>query len=138
MVHPRQNECDKMRNFMVNQLAVSSARWSSTSITASLDSPSFVKVAIPSTTPTLMSSVMKPSLVLKIPSAPSSPFQTIILLKREMVPGYPNLARPPRCLWEYRREEEKKEEKFDWFTSSEDDIREEVASILKAREFGLE
>ncbi|KIM70972.1 hypothetical protein PILCRDRAFT_17551 [Piloderma croceum F 1598] len=48
-----------------------------------------------------------------------------------MVPGYPNLARPPRCLWEYRREEEKKQEKFDWFTSSKDDIREEVASILK-------
>ncbi|KIM92465.1 hypothetical protein PILCRDRAFT_495 [Piloderma croceum F 1598] len=55
---------------------------------------------------------------------------------QEMVPGYPNLARPPRRLWEYRREEEKKEEKFDWFTSSEDDIRKEVASILKARELG--
>ncbi|KIM89855.1 hypothetical protein PILCRDRAFT_2131 [Piloderma croceum F 1598] len=44
---------------------------------------------------------------------------------QEMVLGYPNLARPPCRLWEYRREEEKKEEKFDWFTSSEDDIREE-------------
>ena len=55
---------------------------------------------------------------------------------QEMVPGYPNLARPPRRLWEYRREEEKKEKKFDWFTSSEDDIREEVASLLKARELG--
>ncbi|KIM71020.1 hypothetical protein PILCRDRAFT_17484 [Piloderma croceum F 1598] len=57
---------------------------------------------------------------------------------QEMVPGYPNLARPPRRLWEYRRKEEKKEKKFDWFTSSEDDIREEVASLLKAREFGSE
>ncbi|KIM73589.1 hypothetical protein PILCRDRAFT_15100 [Piloderma croceum F 1598] len=55
---------------------------------------------------------------------------------QEMVPGYPNLARPPHRLWEYRREEEKKEKKFDWFTSSEDDIREEVASLLKARELG--
>ncbi|KIM71261.1 hypothetical protein PILCRDRAFT_17225 [Piloderma croceum F 1598] len=55
---------------------------------------------------------------------------------QEMVPGYPNLARPPRHLWEYRREEEKKEEKFDWFTSSKDDIRMEVANILKARELG--
>ena len=50
--------------------------------------------------------------------------------------GYPNLARPPRRLWEHKREEEKKEKKFDWFTSSEDDIREEVASLLKARELG--
>ncbi|KIM73588.1 hypothetical protein PILCRDRAFT_15099 [Piloderma croceum F 1598] len=83
-----------------------------------------------------MSSVVKPSLMQKILSAPSSPFQTIILPKQEMVPGYPNLARPPHRLWEYRREEEKKEKKFDWFTSSEDDIREEVASLLKARELG--
>jgi len=55
-----------------------------------------------------------------------------------MVPGYPNLAKPPRCIWEYREEEEKKdrEVKFDWFSSSEDDIREEVAKILRARESG--
>ncbi|KIM78244.1 hypothetical protein PILCRDRAFT_11461 [Piloderma croceum F 1598] len=55
---------------------------------------------------------------------------------QEMVPGYSNLARPPCRIWEYGEEEEKKQEKFDWFMSSEDDIREEVASILKAREFG--
>src|ERR1700683_4151877 len=62
--------------------ALTPAHWSSTSITASLDLPSFVKVVILSTTPTLMSSAVKPSLVQKIPSAPSSPFQTIILPKR--------------------------------------------------------
>ena len=58
--------------------------------------------------------------------------------RQEMVPGYPNLAKPPRRIWEYREEEEKKdrEVKFDWFSSSEDDIREEVAKILKARESG--
>ena len=56
-----------------------------------------------------------------------------------MVPGYPNLAKPPRHIWEYREEEEQKEQevKFDWFSSSEDDIREEVARILKKRESGL-
>jgi hypothetical protein len=53
-----------------------------------------------------------------------------------MVPGYPNLAKPPRHIWEYREEEEQKEQevKFDWFSSSEDNIREEVARILKERE----
>jgi len=52
---------------------------------------------------------------------------------QEMVPGHPNLARPPRRIWEHRGEEEKKQEKFDWFTSSEDDIREEVTRILEER-----
>ena len=54
-----------------------------------------------------------------------------------MVPGYPNLAKPPRRIWEYREEEEEQQEKevkFDWFTSSEDDIRVEVARILEERE----
>jgi hypothetical protein len=56
-----------------------------------------------------------------------------------MVPGYPNLAKPPHHIWEYREEEEQKDQevKFDWFSSGEDDIREEVARILKARESGL-
>jgi hypothetical protein len=56
-----------------------------------------------------------------------------------MVPGYPNLAKPPCHNWEYREEEEEQKEqevKFDWFSSSEDNIREEVARILKEREFG--
>jgi hypothetical protein len=51
-----------------------------------------------------------------------------------MVPGYPNLAKPPRRIWEYREEQEEQKEqevKFDWFSSSEDDIREEVARILR-------
>ncbi|KIM71125.1 hypothetical protein PILCRDRAFT_17355 [Piloderma croceum F 1598] len=52
-----------------------------------------------------------------------------------MVPGYLNLAKPPRCIWKYEEEEQKEEEvKFDWFTSSEDDIRAEVARILEERE----
>jgi len=52
-----------------------------------------------------------------------------------MIPGYPNLAKPPRHIWEYmeEEEEEKKQEKFDWFTSSEDNIREEVTRILEER-----
>jgi hypothetical protein len=55
-----------------------------------------------------------------------------------MVPGYPNLTKPPCHIWEYREEEQKEQEvKFDWFSSSEDDIREEVARILKERESGL-
>jgi hypothetical protein len=54
-----------------------------------------------------------------------------------MVPGYSNLARPPHHIWEYRKEDEEPEEKFDWFSSSEDNIREEVARILKAKESGL-
>ena len=52
---------------------------------------------------------------------------------QEMVPGHPNLARPPRRIWEHRGEEEKKQEKFDWFTGSEDDIREEVTRSLEER-----
>jgi hypothetical protein len=56
---------------------------------------------------------------------------------QEMVLGYPNLARPSRCIWEYMEEQKEKEVKFDWFSSSEDDIREEVARILKERESGL-
>jgi len=33
-----------------------------------------------------------------------------------MVLGYPNLAKPPCCVWEYMEEEQKKQEvKFDWF-----------------------
>jgi hypothetical protein len=57
-----------------------------------------------------------------------------------MVPGYLNLEKPPHHIWEYRKEkvEQKEQEvKFDWFSSSEDDIREEVTRILKARESGL-
>ncbi|KIM86084.1 hypothetical protein PILCRDRAFT_5151 [Piloderma croceum F 1598] len=53
-----------------------------------------------------------------------------------MALGYPNLARPPHCIWEYREEEEQKA-KFDWFSSSEDNIREEVARILEERESKL-
>jgi hypothetical protein len=52
-----------------------------------------------------------------------------------MVPRYPNLARPPRHIWEYMEEEQ--EVKFDWFMSSEDNIRKKVVSILKVREFRL-
>jgi hypothetical protein len=51
-----------------------------------------------------------------------------------MVPGYPNLARPPRRIWEYVEEQKEEEVKFDWFSSSEDDIRAEVARILEERE----
>jgi hypothetical protein len=55
---------------------------------------------------------------------------------QEMVPGYPNLARPPHCIWEYMEEQKELEVRFDRFSSSEDDIREEVARILKEREHG--
>ena len=34
---------------------------------------------------------------------------------QEMVLGYPNLARPPCCIWEYMEEQKEKEVKFDWF-----------------------
>jgi hypothetical protein len=57
-----------------------------------------------------------------------------------MVPGYPNLTKPPHRIWEYREKEEEqkeKEVKFDWFSSSEDNIRAEVARILEERELGL-
>jgi hypothetical protein len=56
-----------------------------------------------------------------------------------MVPGYPNLTKLPRRIWEYKEEQQQQKEqeiKFDWFSSSEDDIREEVARILKVRESG--
>jgi len=55
-----------------------------------------------------------------------------------MVLGYPNLPKLPRRVWEYMEEEEQKEQefKFDWFSSSEDDIRKEVARILKERKLG--
>jgi hypothetical protein len=58
-----------------------------------------------------------------------------------MVQGYPNLTKPPHCIWEYREEEEEQKEKeqevkFNWFSSSEDNIREEVTRILKVRESG--
>ena len=56
--------------------------WNSTFIIASLNCLSFTKVAIPSTTPILMSSLMKPFPALKTLSAPSLPFQTITLLKQ--------------------------------------------------------
>ncbi|KIM82995.1 hypothetical protein PILCRDRAFT_7436 [Piloderma croceum F 1598] len=89
-------------------------------------------------TPTLTSLLMKPFPTLKTLSAPLSPSETITLSKQEMVLRYPNLARPPHRIWEYREEEEKElQEKFNWFTSSEDNIREEVANILKARESRL-
>jgi hypothetical protein len=54
-----------------------------------------------------------------------------------MVPGYPNLAKPPRRIWEYREEQQQQQEKevnFDWFSSSENDIKVEVARILEERE----
>jgi len=35
-----------------------------------------------------------------------------------------------------QQKEKEQEVKFDWFSSSENDIREEVARILKARESG--
>ena len=57
-----------------------------------------------------------------------------------MVLRYPNLAKPPCPIWEYREEEEEQKEeevKFDWFSSSEDDIRAEVARILEERELRL-
>jgi hypothetical protein len=50
---------------------------------------------------------------------------------QEMVLGYPNLARPPCHIWEYMEEQKELEVKFDWFSSSKDNIREEVARILK-------
>ena len=56
-----------------------------------------------------------------------------------MVLEYPNLTRPPHHIWEYREEEEEqkeKEVKFDWFSSSEDDIREEAVRILRERKPG--
>jgi hypothetical protein len=53
-----------------------------------------------------------------------------------MVPGYPNLARLPYHIWEYKKEDEELKEIFDWFTSSEDNIREEVVKILKEKEAG--
>ena len=37
----------------------------------------------------------------------------------------------------FKQKEPRPREKFDWFTSSEDDIRAEVAQILKAKESGL-
>jgi hypothetical protein len=62
------------------------------------------------------------------------------IFNQVMVPGYLNLTKPPHHIWEYRKEEEEQKDqevKFDWFSSSKDDIREEVARILKARESGL-
>jgi hypothetical protein len=56
-----------------------------------------------------------------------------------MVSGYTNLAKPPHRIWEYREEEEQqkeKEVKFDWFSSSEDDIKAEVTRILEEGELG--
>jgi hypothetical protein len=55
-----------------------------------------------------------------------------------MVPGYPNLAKPPRRVWEYMEEEEpkKQEVKFDWFTSNEDEIRKEAARLMEERKLG--
>jgi hypothetical protein len=55
---------------------------------------------------------------------------------QEMVPGYQNLARLPCHIWEYMEEQKELEVKFDWFSSSEDNIRAEVARILKERELG--
>jgi hypothetical protein len=54
-----------------------------------------------------------------------------------MVLGCSNLARPLCHIRKYREEEEKEWEKFDWFTSSEDNIRKEMVSILKVRESRL-
>ena len=54
------------------------------------------------------------------------------------VPGDPTLARPPHRVWEYMEEEEQQERevKFDWFSSNEDEIREEAARIMKERTLG--
>jgi hypothetical protein len=56
------------------------------------------------------------------------------MFNQEMVPGYPNLARPSHRIWEYMEEQKELEVKFDWFSSSEDDIKVEVARILEERE----
>jgi hypothetical protein len=56
------------------------------------------------------------------------------MFNQEMVPGYPNLARPPHHIWEYMEEQKELEVKFDWFSSSKDDIKVEVARILEERE----
>jgi hypothetical protein len=56
------------------------------------------------------------------------------MFNQEMVLGYPNLARPPRRIWEYMEEQKELEVKFDWFSSSEDNIKAEVARILEERE----
>jgi len=67
--------------------------WNFTFTIASSGCPSFTKVATPSTILTLMSSLVTPSLALKILSAPSSPFQTITLLKRVSISPF-----SPICL----------------------------------------
>jgi hypothetical protein len=56
----------------------------------------------------------------------------------------------PLCTWDkdpltlflekqtwFKEKEPRPRDKFDWFTSSEDDIREEVVQILKAKGSGL-
>jgi len=43
------------------------------------------------------------------------------------------LQGPLRCIWEYRAEEEKEQEKFDWFTSGKDDMRKEVGEYFEGK-----
>jgi hypothetical protein len=59
------------------------------------------------------------------------------MFNQEMVPGYLNLGRPPCRIWEYMEEQKELEVKFDWFSSSEDNIKVEVARILEERELRL-
>jgi hypothetical protein len=59
------------------------------------------------------------------------------MFNQEMVLGYLNLARPSRHIWEDMEEQKELEVKFDWFSSSEDDIREEVVRILRESVCGL-
>ena len=55
-----------------------------------------------------------------------------------MVPGHPDLAKPPHRVWEYMEEEEQKKQevKFNWFSSNEDEIRKEAARIMEERKLG--